>query len=245
MFMTQITSPHNQKLKEIRKLRQRRRWRERSGQFVAEGEDLLQSADAGGWDAVERYAAAGSGLAGRRGRAGAAGQRLGPELGDARARGLRGAVGAGAGRAAVRLPARRPRSGQRRRGAALGAGVRGRRASRSARAPPTRSAPRRCARAWARCSRCRSRGPSLRRTLPGMKIALVPGRGDPLDELWRSGRAYASSSAKDLTDPDRRRARGSARRRRGASRPRRAHPDRHRLPERGDGRHHRPVRADP
>jgi len=59
-----ITSPHNQKLKEIRKLRQRRRWRDRSGLFVAEGEDLLGSADASGWVAIERYAAAGSGLAG-------------------------------------------------------------------------------------------------------------------------------------------------------------------------------------
>ena len=59
-----ITSPHNQKLKEIRKLRQRRRWRERAGQFVAEGEDLLVSADASGWVAIERYVAAGSGLEG-------------------------------------------------------------------------------------------------------------------------------------------------------------------------------------
>ena len=59
-----ITSPHNQKLKEIRKLRQRRRWRERSGLFVAEGEDLLGSADASGWVAIERYAVAGSGLPG-------------------------------------------------------------------------------------------------------------------------------------------------------------------------------------
>jgi hypothetical protein len=32
-----ITSPHNDKLKEIRKLNQRRRYRERSGRFVAEG----------------------------------------------------------------------------------------------------------------------------------------------------------------------------------------------------------------
>jgi RNA methyltransferase, TrmH family len=62
--MTKITSPHNQKLKEIRKLRQRRRWRERSGQFVAEGEDLLAAADAAGWEPVERYCAAGSGLDG-------------------------------------------------------------------------------------------------------------------------------------------------------------------------------------
>jgi RNA methyltransferase, TrmH family len=59
-----ITSSHNQKLKEIRKLRQRRRWRERAGQFVAEGEDLLSSADASGWVAIERYVAAGSGLVG-------------------------------------------------------------------------------------------------------------------------------------------------------------------------------------
>jgi TrmH family RNA methyltransferase len=59
-----ISSPHNQKLKEIRKLRQRRRWRERSGLFVAEGEDLLAAADSAGWEAVERYCAAGSGLPG-------------------------------------------------------------------------------------------------------------------------------------------------------------------------------------
>lgn len=59
-----ITSQHNKRLKDIRKLRQRRRWRERSGRFVAEGEDLLQAADAAGWPAVERYCAAGSGLEG-------------------------------------------------------------------------------------------------------------------------------------------------------------------------------------
>jgi RNA methyltransferase, TrmH family len=59
-----ITSHHNQKLKEIRKLRTRRRWRDRSGLFVAEGEDLLSVADAHGWTAIERYAAVGSGLPG-------------------------------------------------------------------------------------------------------------------------------------------------------------------------------------
>jgi RNA methyltransferase, TrmH family len=59
-----ITSNHNRKLKEIRKLRMRKRWRERAGRFVAEGEDLLEAADAAGWDPVERYCAAGSGLAG-------------------------------------------------------------------------------------------------------------------------------------------------------------------------------------
>src|SRR5581483_8260326 len=62
-FMT-ITSKHNEKLKEIRKLRQRRRWRERAGRFVAEGEDLIAAADAHGWTAVDRFSAAGSGLPG-------------------------------------------------------------------------------------------------------------------------------------------------------------------------------------
>jgi TrmH family RNA methyltransferase len=59
-----ITSQHNQRLKEIRKLRMRRRARERAGRFVAEGEDLLAAADAAGWTALERYVAAGSGLEG-------------------------------------------------------------------------------------------------------------------------------------------------------------------------------------
>ncbi len=59
-----ITSSHNQRLKEIRKLRMRRRERERAGRFVAEGEDLLAAADAAGWPAIERFCAAGSGLRG-------------------------------------------------------------------------------------------------------------------------------------------------------------------------------------
>ena len=59
-----ITSSHNQRLKEIRKLTRRRRSRERAGRFVAEGEDLLAAADAHGWTPVERYCAAGSGLPG-------------------------------------------------------------------------------------------------------------------------------------------------------------------------------------
>jgi RNA methyltransferase, TrmH family len=58
-----ITSPHNDKLKEIRKLA-RRRERALTGRFVAEGEDLLAAADAAGWPALERYCAAGSGLDG-------------------------------------------------------------------------------------------------------------------------------------------------------------------------------------
>lgn len=58
-----ISSPHNDRLKEIRKLA-RRRSRELTGRFVAEGEDLLAAADAAGWPALERYCAAGSGLPG-------------------------------------------------------------------------------------------------------------------------------------------------------------------------------------
>jgi len=54
-----ITSPHNEKLKTVRKLQRRR-----DGRFVAEGEDLLAAADAAGWEPLERYVAAGSGLAG-------------------------------------------------------------------------------------------------------------------------------------------------------------------------------------
>jgi TrmH family RNA methyltransferase len=59
-----ITSTHNARLKAIRKLRMRRREREREGRFVAEGEDLLAAADAAGWQAEERFVASGSGLAG-------------------------------------------------------------------------------------------------------------------------------------------------------------------------------------
>jgi TrmH family RNA methyltransferase len=59
-----ITSTHNEKLKEIRKLTRQRRVRDRAGRFVAEGEDLVAAADAAGWTALERLCAAGSGLPG-------------------------------------------------------------------------------------------------------------------------------------------------------------------------------------
>jgi TrmH family RNA methyltransferase len=44
-----ITSPHNDKLKAIRKLHEKRE-RDRTGMFVAEGEDLVQAAAAYGWE---------------------------------------------------------------------------------------------------------------------------------------------------------------------------------------------------
>jgi TrmH family RNA methyltransferase len=58
-----ITSSHNEKLKEIRKLA-RRRTRDERGRFVAEGEDLVAAATAAGWNPVHLLAAAGSGLDG-------------------------------------------------------------------------------------------------------------------------------------------------------------------------------------
>ncbi|MHB8690095.1 MAG: TrmH family RNA methyltransferase [Solirubrobacteraceae bacterium] len=59
-----ITSPHNEKLKTIRKLNSQRRARDAAGLFVAEGEDLLAAADEAGWTAVDRFCAVGSGLPG-------------------------------------------------------------------------------------------------------------------------------------------------------------------------------------
>jgi TrmH family RNA methyltransferase len=61
--MTPITSPHNPRLQELRKLR-RKRERARSGRFVAEGEDLIAAAAHAGWTPVEGFRAAGSGLGG-------------------------------------------------------------------------------------------------------------------------------------------------------------------------------------
>jgi TrmH family RNA methyltransferase len=58
-----ITSPQNETLKEIRKLAGRK-WRDKLRQFVAEGEDLLEAADAAGWEPLARLVAEGSGLSG-------------------------------------------------------------------------------------------------------------------------------------------------------------------------------------
>jgi TrmH family RNA methyltransferase len=58
-----ITSPHNEKLKLIRRLG-RRRSREREGLFVGEGEDLLTAARDAGAEPVELLTAAGEGLGG-------------------------------------------------------------------------------------------------------------------------------------------------------------------------------------
>ena len=58
-----ITSPHNEQLKEVRKLAGRK-WRDKLRLFVAEGEDLIEAAARAGWAPEALYAAEGSGLEG-------------------------------------------------------------------------------------------------------------------------------------------------------------------------------------
>jgi RNA methyltransferase, TrmH family len=58
-----IVSPHNPRLKELRRL-QTRRGRALAGRFVAEGEDLIAAAGLAGWEAAEGYRLAGSELGG-------------------------------------------------------------------------------------------------------------------------------------------------------------------------------------
>jgi TrmH family RNA methyltransferase len=58
-----ITSPHNERLKLVRRLRQRKH-REREGLFLGEGEDLLAAARAAGAEPVELLTAADEGLGG-------------------------------------------------------------------------------------------------------------------------------------------------------------------------------------
>jgi len=63
--MTAISSTHNSRLKEVRRL-QRRRERERSGRFLAEGEDLIEAAEQAGRPVIEGYRVTGSELGGTR-----------------------------------------------------------------------------------------------------------------------------------------------------------------------------------
>src|SRR5919108_746228 len=58
-----ITSPHNEQLKQVRKLAGRK-WRDKTRTFVAEGEDLIDAARAAGWEPELLLCEAGSGLPG-------------------------------------------------------------------------------------------------------------------------------------------------------------------------------------
>ena len=72
--MTTIASPHNEKLKLVRKLRERKH-REREGLFASEGEDLVEAGLAAGAEPRFLLTAAGSGLA-----AGWGGDEVEPDL---------------------------------------------------------------------------------------------------------------------------------------------------------------------
>ena len=61
--MTTISSPQNERLKEVRRLA-RRRERERSGRFVAEGEDLIAAAQAAGRAALAGFRVPGTSAGG-------------------------------------------------------------------------------------------------------------------------------------------------------------------------------------
>jgi TrmH family RNA methyltransferase len=178
-----ITSTHNRKLKEIRKLRMRKRWRERSHRFVAEGEDLLAAADAAGWTAVERFCVAGSGLPGV----------------EVEERLLSQASGIGSGTRTLAVYEERwlpspvgplcvylhgvhdpgnvgavLRSAEAFGASCVALGPRS--------ADPFSPKAVRASMGAIFTVPVAKEGP-----LPGMKIALVPGRGVPLSELWRSG----------------------------------------------------------
>ena len=58
-----ITSPHNEQLKQVRKLAGRK-WRDKTRTFVAEGEDLIVAATVAGWRPELMLCEAGSGLEG-------------------------------------------------------------------------------------------------------------------------------------------------------------------------------------
>jgi TrmH family RNA methyltransferase len=93
--MTVITSPHNPKLKALRRL-QTRRGRAAAHTFLAEGEDLVEAAALAGRAALEGYRLAGTGLGGEgflRCRGAGAGRGLHARLGDAGDRRLRAALG--------------------------------------------------------------------------------------------------------------------------------------------------------
>jgi RNA methyltransferase, TrmH family len=62
-FLMTVTSPHNEKLKLVRRLRDRKH-REREGLFVAEGEDLLEAGLEAGREPELVLSAAGTGLGG-------------------------------------------------------------------------------------------------------------------------------------------------------------------------------------
>ena len=176
---TMITSPQNEKLKLVRRLRERRH-RDREGLFVTEGEDLVDAGRAAGIEPAVLLTAAGIGPRRRGGGRRAACRGLGARVGDARYRGLAAALGRG-DRAPLCLHARRRRPGQRRRDRPHRRGAARRDRRPRARLRRSRTARRRCGRAWARSSPSRSpAAPSSRRPSRGRRssptVARTPTR---------------------------------------------------------------------
>ena len=211
LFLTVITSPHNENLTQVRKLAGRK-WRDKLGEFVAEGEDLVAAADAAGWPAVA--AARGRRLRARRVRRS---RRSCSPRSPSSAR----APGRSPSTRSAGPPSRPGRCASRCGGSttpatsgtvlrsALAFGAAQRRARPGDRR--SRTARRRCAPRWARSSpsrSCKVRGVDA---LPGRRVALVPRDGRPLAEVTDARRLARG----------RRRARGPARQRcsRSATRP--------------------------
>ena len=175
-----ITSPHNEKLKLIRRLG-RRRSREREGLFVTEGEDLLAAARDAGAEPVELLTAAGEGLGGTEVEPALLAAGLEARLRHAGDRRLAGGLGRRAG-GALRLPARasptRATSGR------WSAPPTRWSAAPSSSVPtaPIRSGRTRSGRAWEPSSR----EPLVRggiEATPEPRAALVAHGGEPLDAL--------------------------------------------------------------
>ncbi len=175
-----IESPHNEKLKLVRKLRERKQ-REREGAFVSEGEDLVEAGLGGGRRASLRAHRCRQRPRRRGGRARAAGRGL---RALARGRGQ-----SRSGRRAGPSPAARPVS------ICMASAIPATSARSSAPrtrcstarscsgpAAPTPSRRRRCGRAWARSSASRSREGTVAET-PAPRVALVAHGGEGLVAL--------------------------------------------------------------
>ena len=164
------------------------------GTFVAEGEDLLAAADAAGWQPRVRLCAPGRGSTAPRSRRTCCAEVSRAGLGHARARRLRAALGAGAGRTALRGAVGRRRPRQRRHRAARGARVRRRQRRARPGHAPTRTAPKAVRASMGAIfavpvARVREPG-----ELPGPRVALVAARR-PRARRARSRRRSRWSSA--------------------------------------------------
>ena len=223
-----ITSHHNPKLQLLRRL-QTGRERRRTGLFAAEGEDLLAAADAAGWheeerliagedvepDVLARVSALGSGIPRGRRSTSSAGPTRRP--GRCASRCGASAIRATSARCcAPRWPSAPPRS-------------------RSGRAAPIPTGPRRSARAWASIFAVPLARVGEPEELPGERIALVAREGEPLTGPADGAVSLLVGAEREGLPPD-----VAA-----AATPHGAHPDRLGVAQRGDGGDRGALRADP